>query len=608
MDKMEHFQAVDLETGEVLHTLQISDPEAIKTDTAIAFTEADTKSNIESGENIPTLFGKIKKWFKELKAVAFSGSYNDLDNKPDLKTVATSGDYNDLDNKPDLKDVATSGDYADLINTPDVFSTTTNGLVPMSTDVEGFLKGDGTWVVPKGGTDQQFLTWEEWEALPDTKYTDNIRYIITDKTYRDGIIQDDKTGDTITWSSNKIVNYISQLPAGFQIPDGWTWTSDELLKEYYIYSGNRCSISLEAGVNGPSIYIYQYNEGTCSIAPNNVKVYGTEYNNYIFRETSLKADMIKRYDRTSGTGSTDIKYDLKFPDLSNGETAIIATTTMTGGMKVTGRWAGNGDDEGIIIGQCSNGYAGLTLGSNTGRRSVFYLNNSGEPFWRYNNGSSSFDLRHPGKAGTIATTSDIPTYNFAGTTFNSGNSGTAEHNCNNMLKNGNYYYTSNGPATSIGASTNDGAVYVQSYSDSWVGQIAQDYRNGNLFVRGKNNGTWQAWKKIAMESPTAITVTPHANVYANGNQQICEIRNGIVVINLTWLIRTAFTLNANDTLATMTIPGVTKNFILQARVQYSTWFTCYYQASSKKIIVLRSSGMTCSSGHEISLCGVTTVS
>ena len=39
-------------------------------------------------------------------------------------------------------------------------------------------------------------------------------------------------------------------------------------------------------------------------------------------------------------------------------------------------------------------------------------------------------------------------------------------------------------------------MYVQQYSDVWVAQIAQDYRNGNLFVRGKNNGTWQAWKAI----------------------------------------------------------------------------------------------------------------
>ena len=85
------------------------------------------------------------------------------------------------------------------------------------------------------------------------------------------------------------------------------------------------------------------------------------------------------------------------------------------------------------------------------------------------------------------------TYNFSGTTFYSGNSNTAEHDANIAVKNGHYYYQSNGPATSIGASTDDGALYVQSYSDSWVGQIAQDYRNGRLFFRGKNNGTWQPW-------------------------------------------------------------------------------------------------------------------
>ena len=92
------------------------------------------------------------------------------------------------------------------------------------------------------------------------------------------------------------------------------------------------------------------------------------------------------------------------------------------------------------------------------------------------------------------------TYNFSGTTFYSGNSSNAEHNANNAVKNGNYYYSSNGPATSLGASTNDGALYVQSYSDSWVGQIAQDYRNGRLFVRGKNNGTWQNWLRVALYS------------------------------------------------------------------------------------------------------------
>lgn len=76
-----------------------------------------------------------------------------------------------------------------------------------------------------------------------------------------------------------------------------------------------------------------------------------------------------------------------------------------------------------------------------------------------------------------------------------GNSGVGEHNANNVNYNFCGYYTSNGPA-SLGNSTSDGALYAQAYNASWVGQIAQDYRNGNLFIRGKNNGTWSAWKAV----------------------------------------------------------------------------------------------------------------
>ena len=77
-----------------------------------------------------------------------------------------------------------------------------------------------------------------------------------------------------------------------------------------------------------------------------------------------------------------------------------------------------------------------------------------------------------------------------------GNSDNGEHNANNIASNGLWYYNSNGPATTLGASTTDGALYSQAYSTSWVGQIAQDYRNGRLFVRGKNNGTWQSWLAV----------------------------------------------------------------------------------------------------------------
>ena len=79
----------------------------------------------------------------------------------------------------------------------------------------------------------------------------------------------------------------------------------------------------------------------------------------------------------------------------------------SGGVYVSGRYAGGGDDEGIVIGRASNNYAGLTLGDRTGIRSVFYLLPDNSAVWRYNDGSASYDIKHPGKAGTIALLSDV---------------------------------------------------------------------------------------------------------------------------------------------------------------------------------------------------------
>lgn len=77
------------------------------------------------------------------------------------------------------------------------------------------------------------------------------------------------------------------------------------------------------------------------------------------------------------------------------------------GAVIQGRVYKDGDDEGIIINPASNGYAGLILGTHNGERSVFYLT-KGNPFWRYNNGSTNLDIQHPKKPGVIALTSDIP--------------------------------------------------------------------------------------------------------------------------------------------------------------------------------------------------------
>lgn len=80
------------------------------------FDESTARANINSGEKISTLFGKIKKWYTDLKNVAFSGSYNDLSDTPSIPSA-----------------VAVKGDAEDNYRTGDVNLTPANiGAVPTS--------------------------------------------------------------------------------------------------------------------------------------------------------------------------------------------------------------------------------------------------------------------------------------------------------------------------------------------------------------------------------------------------------------------------------------------------------------------------------------------
>lgn len=58
----------------------------------VEFEETKNRQQISSGDEINTLFGKIKKWFSDLKTVAFTGSYNDLADIPQY-TPKESGIY-----------------------------------------------------------------------------------------------------------------------------------------------------------------------------------------------------------------------------------------------------------------------------------------------------------------------------------------------------------------------------------------------------------------------------------------------------------------------------------------------------------------------------------
>ena len=53
---------------------------------SVEFEETANRQQLSSGDNLPTLFGKIKKVISDLSTSAFSGSYNDLSDTPDVVT------------------------------------------------------------------------------------------------------------------------------------------------------------------------------------------------------------------------------------------------------------------------------------------------------------------------------------------------------------------------------------------------------------------------------------------------------------------------------------------------------------------------------------------
>jgi hypothetical protein len=66
----------------------------------------------------------------------------------------------------------------------------------------------------------------------------------------------------------------------------------------------------------------------------------------------------------------------------------------------------------------------------------------------------------------------------------------------------------------------DGALYSQRHSTPWQHQIFGDYRTGQIVVRGKNSGTWQAWRTILDSTNyTSYAVTTGRTITINGNTQ-----------------------------------------------------------------------------------------
>lgn len=83
-------QTVQMDNGKTLEeqmaNLNVSDV----SNSTVTYTQASNRTNITTGEKLSVAFGKIKKYFADLKTVAFTGSYTDLSSKPSIPTVTNN--------------------------------------------------------------------------------------------------------------------------------------------------------------------------------------------------------------------------------------------------------------------------------------------------------------------------------------------------------------------------------------------------------------------------------------------------------------------------------------------------------------------------------------
>ena len=265
-------------------------------------------------------------------------------------------------------------------------------------------------------------TWQPWKTLAfTTDIPSSLKNPYSFNVF--GVVYDGSAAKTVTTS-----NFISQVSEGMStITDGTM-----LITSYASNSGFADTNAVNVPYKRKAIHLWEY------IKAKTDSLYATKGHNHDGRYLRLSGQdtmqgnlylhshgtsyIGKGLGDKSGADFTEANivirswWGISFKSYDDIVRTYIDTRTGNIGTKgvlnavgavIQGRVYNGGDDEGIIINPASNGCAGLILGTHNGERSVFYLK-KGNPFWRYNNGSTNLDIYHPKKSGTIALTSDIP--------------------------------------------------------------------------------------------------------------------------------------------------------------------------------------------------------
>ena len=148
--------------------------------TTVKFTESTSRTKPTTGEKISSIVGKIVKFLSDLKTVAFTGSYNDLSNKP-LSLPANGGNASTVNGHTVNADVPSGAKFTDT-NTwrpqPDWNATSGDAVIKNKPAIPSV--GNGTVTITQNGTSKGAFTMNQSGnttiALTDTHVTvaDNL--------------------------------------------------------------------------------------------------------------------------------------------------------------------------------------------------------------------------------------------------------------------------------------------------------------------------------------------------------------------------------------------------------------------------------------------------
>lgn len=201
-------------------------------DTTVAFTEASVRENIVSNEKSSTLFGKVQKWFSDLKKVAFTGSYNDLIDTPSNATTTINGLMSS----------------SDKIKLNGISSNANNYIHPTTS---------GNKHIPSGGSSGQILKWSaDGTAIWGTEKTysnattsSSGLMSASDKTDLDACVETLSADASMFLSSIK-----SPAPAEFEFVEtlslsNLTLTGDVAFSDTGLFNGYASLTEITSGLN-----------------------------------------------------------------------------------------------------------------------------------------------------------------------------------------------------------------------------------------------------------------------------------------------------------------------------------------------------------------------